>query len=86
MFKIHMSLRDDYKVITDEQHHLVKTARGCEGEFPPRNTLDTKKTLKERLREHKCDFNRAVRELDRECANLHLQEKKHIIENMKMTK
>uniref|UniRef100_K3WAZ0 Charged multivesicular body protein 2a n=1 Tax=Globisporangium ultimum (strain ATCC 200006 / CBS 805.95 / DAOM BR144) TaxID=431595 RepID=K3WAZ0_GLOUD len=50
------------------------------------NALGKKKTLKEQLRENKREINRAVRELDRERANLQMQEKKLIIEIKKMAK
>ncbi|TYZ61301.1 hypothetical protein PybrP1_010525 [[Pythium] brassicae (nom. inval.)] len=50
------------------------------------NALGKKKTLKEQLRENKREINRAIRELDRERANLQMQEKKLIIEIKKMAK
>lgn len=50
------------------------------------NALGSKKTVKEQLRENKREINRAVRSLDRERANLQLQEKKLIIEIKKMAR
>lgn len=50
------------------------------------NTMGSKKTVKEQLRENKRQINRAIRELDRERANLQLQEKKTVIEIKKLAK
>lgn len=50
------------------------------------NAMGPKKTLREELRENKRHLNRAIRELDRERANLQLQEKKTVMELKKMAK